>query len=234
MFFTLGLLVFPGDLDNVALEGIILAIVTVAIARPLATFAATGFQRYSAGERLILGWAGMRGAVPVVLATFPVIEGVPHSQEFFNIAFFVVLLSTVVQGATLEPLARRLRMTTSSPALPRPLGESGTMQAMGAEVAEFPVVRGDAIVGLHVRDLGLPRDALVNVIVRGGRAIPPRGSTRISAGDMLHIMVTSDAMSDMYPLLERWRSGPMRAQPAREEEVWMTMPVYRARPRDKD
>jgi cell volume regulation protein A len=85
-----------------------------------------------------------------------------------------------------------------------------------------------------VRDLGLPRDALVNVIVRGGRAIPPRGSTRISAGDMLHIMVTSDAMSDMYPLLERWRSGPMRAQPAREEEVWMTMPVYRARPRDKD
>ena len=234
MFFTLGLLVFPGDLDNVALEGIILAIVTVAIARPLAAFAATGLQRYSAGERLILGWAGMRGAVPVVLATFPVIEGVPNSLEFFNIAFFVVLLSTVVQGATLEPLARRLRMTTSSPALPRPLGESGTMQAMGAEVAEFPVVRGDAIVGLHVRDLALPRDALVNVIVRGGRAIPPRGSTRVAAGDVLHIMVTSDAMSDMYPLLERWRSGPMRAQPAREEEVWMTMPVYRARPRDKD
>ena len=234
MFFTLGLLVFPGDLDNVALEGIILAIVTVAIARPLATFAATGLQRYSAGERLILGWAGMRGAVPVVLATFPVIEGVPHSLEFFNIAFFVVLLSTVVQGATLEPLARRLRMTTSSPALPRPLGESGTMQAMGAEVAEFPVVRGDAIVGLHVRDLALPRDALVNVIVRGGRAIPPRGSTRVHAGDVLHIMVTSDAMSDMYPLLERWRSGPMRAQPAREEEVWMTMPVYRARPPDDD
>jgi potassium/hydrogen antiporter len=232
MFFTLGLLVFPGDLDSVALEGIILAIVSVAIARPLATFAATAFERYTAGERFILGWAGMRGAVPVVLATFPVIEGVPHSQEFFNIAFFVVLLSTLVQGATMEPLARRLRMTTKSPALPRPLGESATVHAMGAEVIEHPVVRGDAIVGMHVRDLGLPREALVNVIVRGGRAIPPRGSTRVSVGDVLHIMVTSNVTKEMYPLLERWRNGPMRAAPAREEEVWMTMPVLRARPPD--
>jgi cell volume regulation protein A len=234
MFFTLGLLVFPGDLDNVALEGIILAVVSVVIARPLATFAALAFERYSIGERFILGWAGMRGAVPVVLATFPVIEGVPHSREFFNIAFFVVLLSTVAQGATLEPLARRLRMTTSSPALPRPLGESGTVQGMGAEIVEFPVAKGDAIAGMHVRDLGLPRDALVNVIVRGGRAIPPRGSTRVSAGDVLHIMVTRAAATEMYPLLERWRKGPMRAEPAREEEVWMTMPVYRARPPDED
>jgi cell volume regulation protein A len=234
MFFTLGLLVFPGDLDNVAVEGIILAVVAVAIARPLATFAATAFERYSFGERLILGWAGMRGAVPVVLATFPVIEGVPHSQEFFNITFFVVFLSTVVQGATIEPFARRLRMTTSSPALPRPLGESATVQGLGAEIVEFPVARGDAVAGMHVRDLALPREALVNVIVRGGRAIPPRGSTRISVGDVLHIMVTRTVAGQMYPLLERWRKGPMRAEPAREEEVWMTMPVYRARPREEE
>jgi cell volume regulation protein A len=99
---------------------------------------------------------------------------------------------------------------------------------------EFPVVRGDAIVSMHVRDLGLPREALVNVIVRGGRAIPPRGSTRVSAGDVLHIMVTQTSSSELYPLMERWRKGPMRAEIAREEEVWMTMPVYRARPPDDD
>jgi potassium/hydrogen antiporter len=234
MFFTLGLLVFPSDLGNVALEAIILAIVAVAIARPLAAFAATAFEHFTAGERLRLGWAGMRGAVPVVLATFAVIEGVPHSQDFFNIAFFAVLLSTVAQGATIEPLARRLRMTTTTPALPRPLGESATVQGLGAEMVEFPVTKGDAIAGMHVRDLGLPRDALVNVIVRGGRAIPPRGSTRISSGDVLHIMVTRAVSSEMYPLLERWRKGPMRSAPAREEEVWMTMPVLRARRRDDD
>jgi potassium/hydrogen antiporter len=234
MFFTLGLLVFPSDLGSVAFEATILAIVAVAIARPLAAFAATAFQHFSSGERLILGWAGMRGAVPMVLATFPVIDGVPGSTEFFNIAFFAVVLSTLVQGATIEPLSRRLRLTTTSPALPRPLGESATVQAMGAEIVEFPVVRGDAIVGMHVRDLGLPRDALVNVIVRGGRAIPPRGSTRVSAGDVLHMMVIQASSKDLYPLMDRWRKGPMRAEIARDEEVWMTMPVYRARPRDDD
>lgn len=235
LFFTLGLLVFPSQLGGVALEATILAVILAVIARPLATLVVTApFRHYSIGERVVLGWAGMRGAVPVVLATFPVIEGVPHSLEFFNIAFFAVVLSTVIQGTTLEPLARRLHMTTSAPALPRPLGESATVHAMGAEIVEFPVVRGDAIVGMHVRDLGLPREALVNVIVRGGRAIPPRGSTRVSAGDVLHMMVTQASSNQLYPLLDRWRKGPMRAEIAREEEVWMTMPVYRARPRDDD
>ena len=234
LFFTLGLLVFPSQFGDIALEAIVLAVVLAFVARPLATLLVTAPFRYSNAERILVGWAGMRGAVPVVLATFPVIEGVPHSLDFFNIAFFAVLLSTVVQGTTVEPLARRLKMTTRSPALPRPLGDAGTVQAMGAEIVEFPVAKGDAVVGMHIRDLGLPREALVNVIVRGGRAIPPRGSTRVNAGDVLHIMATRDVMSDMYPLLERWRGGPMRAQPAREEEVWMTMPVYRARPRDED
>ena len=191
MFFTLGLLVFPSQLGDVAPEATIVAFVSVAIARPLATFIATAFEHYSAREKVVLGWAGLRGAVPVVLATFPVIEEVPRSQEFFNIAFFAVLLSTVLQGATIEPLARALGLTTSEPALPRPLADSGTAQGLGAEVVEYPVASHDAIVGLHIRDLGLPRDALVNVIVRGGRAIPPRGSTKLVGGDVLHILVRS-------------------------------------------
>jgi cell volume regulation protein A len=232
MFFTLGLLVFPGQLDQIALEATILAIVSVAIARPVATFAATAFERFSARERVVLGWAGMRGAVPVVLATFAVIEEVPRSVEFFNIAFFAVLLSTVLQGATLEGLARRLSLTTSEPALPRPLADSSVSQALGAELVEFPIVSGDAIVGFAVRDLGLPREALVNVIVRGGRAIPPRGSTKLASGDTLHILVRQEAVREIYPLLERWRSGPIRPEIARDEEVWMTMPVYRASKRD--
>jgi potassium/hydrogen antiporter len=232
MFFTLGLLVFPGQLGEVAPEATIVAFVSVAIARPAATFVATAFERFSARERIVLGWAGMRGAVPVVLATFPVIEGVPRSQEFFNIAFFAVLLSTVLQGASVEALARRLGLTTSDPALPRPLADSGAAQGLGAEVVEFPIVHGDAIVGFAVRDLGLPREALVNVIVRGGRAIPPRGSTKLASGDVLHILIRQEAVREIYPLLDRWRQGPIRREIAGDEEVWMTMPVYRARPRD--
>ena len=109
MFFTLGLLVFPSQFGDVAIKGGTLAIV---------------LERFTARERLALGWAGLRGAVPVVLATFPVIEGVPHSLEFFNIVFFAVLLSTLLQGSTFEPLANRLGVTTTEPALPPGLREA--------------------------------------------------------------------------------------------------------------
>src|SRR5512133_375761 len=120
MFLVLGLLVFPSQLDDVALKGSLLALTLAFVARPAAALASTAFAGYSLRERIVLGWAGLRGAVPVVLATFPVIDGVPHSLEFFNIVFFAVLLSTLVQGATFEPLARRLGVTSDSPALAAP------------------------------------------------------------------------------------------------------------------
>ena len=115
LFFTLGLFVFPGQLDDVLVEGALLALVLAFVARPLAAALATALDRYSARERLLLGWAGLRGGVPVVLATFPVIAGIPGSLEFFNIAFFAVLLSTLIQGTSLEPLARRLGLMEREP-----------------------------------------------------------------------------------------------------------------------
>jgi cell volume regulation protein A len=111
MFLALGLLVFPDALGAVAVEGTILAVLTAVVARPLAVFVATTGLGFDVRERAVLGWAGLRGAVPVVLATFPVIEGVPRARELFAIAFFAVLLSTVVQGTTFEALARRLKVT---------------------------------------------------------------------------------------------------------------------------
>jgi NhaP-type Na+/H+ or K+/H+ antiporter len=108
MFLVLGLLVFPSQLDDVAFEGTVLALVLVFVARPAATLIATAPAGFAIREQAVLAWAGLRGAVPVVLATFPVIEGVHGSLEFFNIVFFAVLLSTLLQGATFEPLARAL------------------------------------------------------------------------------------------------------------------------------
>ena len=115
MFLTLGLLVFPDALGAVALEGTILAVLAAVVARPLAVFVATTGQGFDVRERAVLGWAGLRGAVPIVLATFPVLEGVPHAKELFAIAFFAVLVSTVVQGTTFEALARRLGVTGERP-----------------------------------------------------------------------------------------------------------------------
>jgi potassium/hydrogen antiporter len=213
MFLTLGLLVFPSQLGDVALEGTVLALVVVAVARPVAAFLSTAPYGFSRPERIVLGWAGLRGAVPVVLATFPVIDGVPHSREFFNIVFFAVLLSTLLQGSTFEPLAGRLRLTTSEPALPRPLAEAGTIRRLGAEVLEYPLAPGDAIAGARVRDLGLPRDAVVNVIVRGAEAVPPRGSTRLRAGDIIHVLVRDHVAGEVRGLTDRWRTGPIGPPP---------------------
>ena len=209
VFFTFGLLVFPSELPAIALDGLLIAGVLMLVARPLATIVATRFAKINPREATLIGWAGLRGAIPFVLATFPVIEGVPKAESFFNIVFFVVLISTLLQGATFEPLARALKLTGDKPALERPLIEVGTVRRLGAEVLEYPVRDDDAIVGRLVNELGLSREALVNVIVRSDQALLPRGSTAIEAGDRLHILVRAPAREATIGLFERWREGPI-------------------------
>ena len=230
LFFTLGLLVFPSELVDVTGEGLLLAAVLAFLARPAAALLATRVGSFPPRESLLIGWAGLRGAIPIVLATFPVIEGVRQADEFFNIVFFVVLTSTLVQGATFEPLARALAVTAAEPALPRPLIEVGTIRRLGAEVIEYPVEEGDAVVGRLVNELGLPRDALVNVIVRGGEALLPRGSTRIEAGDVLHILARERVREEVEALFERWREGPMEVPEQRAMHATGRAAIFTVRP----
>jgi potassium/hydrogen antiporter len=213
LFILLGLLVFPSTLDDVAFEGLALSAVLILIARPLAAFAATLFTGLGVRERAMLGWAGLRGATPIWLATFPVVAGVGTGQELFSIVFFVVVTSTLVQGASFEPLAGRLGLTTDEPALPRRLLESGRIQRMGGDVVSYRLRPGAAAAGHVVRDLGLPREALVNVIVRDGRAIPPRGSTELREGDELHVLVRSELRDEVEELTRQWHQGPVGTQP---------------------
>jgi potassium/hydrogen antiporter len=234
MFMVLGLLVFPSQLGPVLLEGTALALILVFIARPVGTALATLGLGFDWREKVVLGWAGLRGAVPVVLATFPVIDNVTGSLEFFNEVFFAVLVSTVLQGTTFEPLAARLGVTTSEPALPRPLTEAGTIRRLGAEIVEYGVGAEDAVVGRRVRQLGLPRDALLNVIVRGGQAIPPRGSTRIEAGDRLHVLVRQEVAMEMRELTERWQYGPFEEVERRRPRVRGAGVIFSARPWSSD
>jgi potassium/hydrogen antiporter len=232
MFLTLGVLVFPSRLDEVWIEGTVLALVLVFVSRPLATFVATAPWSYSFADRVILGWAGLRGAVPVVLATFPVIAHVSVANTLFNIVFFAVLLSTLLQGWTFEPLAERLGVTSTEPAVPRPIVEIGTIRRLGADVIEHEVNDGDAAVGARVRELGLPRDAIVSLLVRDEQALLPRGSTRIEAGDRLHVLVRREVSDELPDLLDRWRDGPV-GRPVRPPRRFTgTVPVYTARPWD--
>jgi cell volume regulation protein A len=230
MFVALGLLVFPSRLDHVALRGTVLALVLVFVARPVAVAVATLPSRFSWAERAVLAAAGLRGAVPVVLATFPVIAHVGGSARLFDVVFFAVLLSTLLQGTTFEPMARWLGATTSEPAVPRPLAEAGTIRRLGAEILEYEVGPEDAAAGARVRDLGLPREAVVNVIVRGDEAIPPRGSTLLRPGDRLHVLLRSELTRDVHRIVERWRRGPIGPPP--RPRVWPRgrPPLFSVRP----
>jgi potassium/hydrogen antiporter len=216
LFILLGLLVFPSTLDDVVLEGLALSAALILVARPLAAFAATLLSPLNLRERAMLGWAGLRGATPIWLATFPVVAGVGTGQELFAIVFFVVVTSTLVQGASFEPLAHRLGLTTDEPALPKRLLESGRIRRMGGDVVSYRLRPGAAAAGHLIRELGLPREALVNVIVRDGRAIPPRGSTEVREGDELHILVRGELREEVEELTRQWHKGPvgMPAPPA--------------------
>lgn len=209
LFILLGLLVFPSTLADVAVEALAVSAVLILLARPLATLVATAFARFSLRERAMLSWAGLRGATPIWLATFPVTAGIGIGDKFFAIVFFVVVTSTLVQGASFEPLARRLGLTTDEPALPKRLLESGRIRRMGGDVISYRLKPDAAAAGHMVRELGLPREALVNVIVREGSAIPPRGSTELRVGDELHVLVRGELREQVEQLTRRWHSGPI-------------------------
>ena len=230
MFLTLGLLVFPSQLLEIAGTGTLLALVVVFVARPLATAATTVRSGFEWREKAFLGWAGLRAAVPVVLATFPVLAGVQHNQDFFNIVFFAVLLSTLLQGTTIDLAARRLGVTSDEERQPERIIEVGRVRELGGDVVEHVIRPGDAAGGALLRDLGLPRDALVSLIVRGDEVLLPRGSTRVEEGDRLHVLVRREVRDQLPKILERWRTGPV-ARPVRPPRTYTgSVPVYSARP----
>jgi potassium/hydrogen antiporter len=201
LFVVLGLLVFPSHLVGVVVPGLGLALVLILVARPLAVWLclAVGF---TSRERVLVSWAGLRGAVPIVLATFPLAAGVPESETIFNAVFFVVVVSALVQGTTFERLAKRLGLVQPvRPSVHRPL-EVGAIRALGADLLEFTLDDGHGLVGRRVRDLGLPPDAIVALIVRGERAVLPRGTTRLEAADHLFVVARPRLRRQLEELFE--------------------------------
>jgi cell volume regulation protein A len=200
---VLGLLVFPSDLPGVMVSGFVLAMLLMVVVRPVAVWASTVFSDFTARERAFLGWAGLRGAVPIVLGTFVLSAGVAHGETIFNAVFFVVLVSALVQGTALERVAAALGLQEPPPpTVPRPLH---TDDASPLDLIEFDVSGSDAIAGAAVRELGLPRSALVAVIARGTTTIPPRGSTRIEPGDRLYVLIPNGTRAALEDVFGRWR-----------------------------
>ena len=203
LFVVLGLLVFPHELPHVALRGFALAFLLMLVARPAAVWASTSISQFTNRERLLLGWAGLRGAVPIVLATFALSSKVPHKETIFNAVFFVVVVSTIVQGTTLERVARSLGLVSPAPPVPEAPLEVGPMSQL--DLVEFAVAADHAVNGSAVRQLGLPRNALIAVVHRNDEALPPRGSTILRAGDRLFVLVPRKNRADLEDVFSRWR-----------------------------
>jgi len=203
LFIVLGLLVFPSDLRHVALPSLALALLLAVVARPVSVWASTALNSYTGRERLLIGWAGLRGAIPIVLATFVLSSDVTDGDTIFNAVFFVVVVSTIVQGTSLEWVAGRLGLLSPAPPVHEAPLEVGHLSKL--DLIDFAVSGNHAIAGSAVRELGLPRDALVAVITRGDDTIPPRGSTVVEAGDRLFVLVPRSKRADLEDVFARWR-----------------------------
>lgn len=197
LFTALGFLVSLRKLvePDELFSGLVLSALLLFAARPLAVWLCLTGSRFTARERLFVSWVGLRGAAPIMLATFPLAAGIPHAEAIFNKVFFMVLTSIVVQGGTLMPLARRLGLACRADDRGRaPLELEVTESGGDSEMFEFEVPPGASFAGGTVADLGLPTGALILLMRRNGRYFAPRGDTRIEHGDGMLIMGPGEVM----------------------------------------
>jgi cell volume regulation protein A len=208
LFVMLGLLVFPRQWAEVWFEGTLLFLALTFIARPLAVFAGTAFMKLGWRNRLFISWAGLRGAVPIVLATYPAAAGIKGSDDIFNLVFFAVVLSVIIQGSTLGPLARWLKL--SVPARPKPLVslELFTMSHSDYDLVVIDIPKSTVSEGPRIRDLALPEGAVITMITRDGQVVLPKGNTRLQGWDQVTVLAHApDAYRVERTLLEPFVSA---------------------------
>ncbi|GAA0940913.1 potassium/proton antiporter [Nonomuraea longicatena] len=196
LFVMLGMLASPSELPSAIVPGLIAGTVLVLLARPLSVAVSVLLARLAFldrvpwREQVFLSWAGLRGAVPIVLATIPWAAGVPGSKEVFNEVFVIVIVFTLVQGPTLPYLARVLGV--SAPGEPHELEvESAPLEELDADLLQIKVPSGSQLHGVEIFELRLPAGAAVTLVVRDGRSFVPTTTTRVRAEDQLLVVTTA-------------------------------------------
>jgi cell volume regulation protein A len=195
MFVILGLLVFPSRLVPTLATGFGLAAALAFVARPLAVLGVLAPVRAPWREKLFISWVGLRGAVPIVLASYPVLSGVPSAGEIFHLVFFVVVMSSLVPGATVGAAARWLGIAREHPPPAAASVELVSLREFPGEFVWYHVHPVSAAAGALVRDLSLPEGCLVALVVRGPSVVVPRGSTDLQVGDQICMFATPESRS---------------------------------------
>ncbi|MGM8214576.1 potassium/proton antiporter [Bacillaceae bacterium W0354] len=203
MFTILGLLVFPKQVFNVDIiaKGLLISFILICIARPIAVFLSTIKLGFNLREKIFLSWAGLKGAVPIVLATFPMAEGLENGQLFFNVVFFVVLTSALIQGSTIPFFAEKLSLTGPKRIEPMHSLELVSIGKANAEMIEFVVNEEIQITGQTLADIEFPKDVLINAVIRKNELLTPSGDTKIEVGDILYILASRKSKRALKQLL---------------------------------
>ncbi len=189
MFVMLGLLIKPSSLLDVWFEGLIIAAALIVIARPLAVVPVLKVFGFNIREITLVSWVGLRGSVPIILAIYPLIYGLPGAELIFSVVFFVVLISATVQGSTLAWVARKLNLTEPPPVTPAATLEITALGDVDADIVEYTLGEHSRAIGRRLSQMALPDGTVVAMITRGNSVIPPRGSTLLRAGDHLFIVL---------------------------------------------
>ncbi|AKU92033.1 potassium/proton antiporter [Vulgatibacter incomptus] len=188
MFVLMGLLVFPRDWSGLWVQGTLLFLVLTFVARPLAVFLGTMGMRFGTKNKLFASWAGLRGAVPIVLATYPSAAGLALGEEVFNLVFFAVLLSILIQGSTMGTLAKWMGL--SEPSRPKPLFNLDLITMAHSDYDLFAVDLPDprGAPGPRIRDLNLPEGSVITLVTRGTEVVIPKGNTRLQGWDQVTVL----------------------------------------------
>jgi potassium/hydrogen antiporter len=190
LFVLLGLLASPDRLDDAVLPAVVAGLALVVLARPLSVAVSATPFRLGVREQAFLSWAGLRGAVPIVLATIPLSEQVPGATRLFDVVFVLVVIFTLVQAGTLAPLARRLGVTAPAEAAELRV-ETAPLERMQADLLQLEVPHGSRLAGVHLDELRLPVGASVTLVLRDGVGFVPGPDTRLREGDSLLIVATA-------------------------------------------
>ncbi len=189
MFVVLGLLINPKSLLDVWVEGFLIAAALTLVARPVALAPVLKMFGYNLREITLVSWVGLRGSVPIILAIYPLMFGLPGAALIFNVVFFVVLISATIQGSTLPIVARKLGLTENPPAAPAAMLEITSIGDVDADIVEYTLGPEASNVGRRLSQLALPASTVVAMITRGESVIPPRGSTKLCADDHLFVVL---------------------------------------------
>jgi len=200
LFLTLGLLVFPSQIIPYFGIGILISLFLIVVARPVSVFLSMMFFKMRLRRRFYISWVGLRGAVPIVFATYPLLAGIEKANMIFNIVFFISVTSVLIQGTTLSIVAKWLNVALPENAKKITEIDKLILELPKSSLQEFEILPDFHSVNKRIVDLNFPKSAFIVMIRRNGEYIRPGGSTEIEAQDIL--MVLADSQEDFTKVNE--------------------------------